>query len=202
MPYNDTNSEEYFEEIHSNTQSRWKRFLPLQLPYSLNLKMQSLGKVLEVGAGLGRNQRFLNSPVGVEHNLQSVQYCIDKGYDVYVPEDFEEKFKDHKGKNAIFDSLLISHVLEHIEYENQILTVSRYLPYLKESAKIMLITPQEVGYRATKSHITWTDFDRLEQIIFEASDEFKVVKKYSFPFSRSAGKFFMYNEFNVLAARK
>jgi hypothetical protein len=202
MSHNNTNSEEYFEEIHSNTQAKWKRFLPLQVPYKLNLKMQSLGKVLEIGAGLGRNQGFLNSAVGVEHNIQSVQYCINKGFDVYLPEVFDEKFKDRRGKNAIFDSLLISHVLEHIEYENQIPTVLRYLPYLKASAKIMLITPQEAGHHATKSHITWTDFDRLEQIIFEASHEFKIIRKYSFPFSRSVGKLFMYNEFNVVAARK
>ena len=201
MPLNNTNSEEYFEEIHSNTQARWKKFLPLQLPYKLNLQMQALGKVLEIGAGLGRNQGFLDSAVGVEHNVQSVEYCINKGFDVYLPEDFHEKFKDYRGKNAIFDSLLVSHVLEHIEYENQILTISKYLPYLKLSAKIMLVTPQEAGHHATQSHITWTDFDRLEQIIFDASNEFKIVKRYSFPFSRNAGKFFKYNEFNVVAAR-
>ena len=96
----------------------------------------------------------------------------------------------------------MSHVLEHIEYENQASTLERYLPYLKANSKIMLITPQEAGHHATQSHITWTDFARLEQIILEASNQFKVIQKYSFPFPRIMGKLFKYNEFNIVASKK
>jgi hypothetical protein len=201
MDYNNTNSEEYFEEIQANTQVGWKKLLPVQLPYTLNLKMQNLGKVLEIGAGLGRNQRVLKSSVGVEHNVLSVEYCRRKGFDVFLPEEFESNFKERRNQNAVFDSLLISHVLEHIEYENQVSTLARYLPYLKANAKIMLITPQEVGHHATKSHITWTDFHRLEQVIKEASREFEITRKYSFPFPRFVGRVFEYNEFVVVARR-
>ena len=202
MNLNSTNSEEYFEEIHGNTHVGWKKYLPVQLPYSINLKKQSLGKTLEIGAGLGRNLRVLDFAVGVEHNIRSVEYCRNNGFDVFLPEEFELKFRDCKGQEAVFDSLLMSHVLEHIEYENQASTLERYLPYLKVNSKIMLITPQEVGYHATQSHITWTDFARLEQIMLEVSNQFEIIKKYSFPFPRIMGKLFKYNEFIVVASKK
>jgi hypothetical protein len=202
MTSNNTNSEEYFREINGNTHVAWKKYIPVQFPYSMNLKKQSLGKVLEIGAGLGRNLRVLDFAVGVEHNIRSVEYCRKNGFDVFLPEEFELEFSDCKDQEAVFDSLLMSHVLEHIEYENQTSTLEQYLPYLKTNSKIMLITPQEAGYHATQSHITWTDFARLEQIILEASNQFEIIKKYSFPFPRIMGKLFKYNEFNVVASKK
>jgi SAM-dependent methyltransferase len=201
MSKNNTNSDAYFEELNSNSTKYWKKFLPLQLPYKHNLRRQSLGKVLEIGAGLGRNQAFLDDSVGVEHNPKSAQLCQSMGYRVLVPESFHHEFKAFTGPEAIFDSILMSHVLEHIEYENQVKVLNEYVPYLKPNGKIFLITPQEVGYKSTNSHITWTDFDRLEMILNLIDGEFKVTKSFSFPLPRRFGKVFKYNEFNVLASR-
>jgi SAM-dependent methyltransferase len=201
MSKNNTNSHPYFEELNANTTKLWKKFLPLQLPYKYNLRRQSLGKVLEIGAGLGRNQAFLNDSVGVEHNPRSAQFCQNIGYRVLVPASFHDEFNLFTGPDAVFDSILMSHVLEHIEYENQVKVLKEYIPYLKPSGKIFLITPQEVGHKSTNSHITWTDFNRLEMIINQLGGEFKVIKSFSFPLPRSFGKVFKYNEFNVLAIR-
>jgi SAM-dependent methyltransferase len=201
MSKNNTNSDAYFKELNSNSTKLWKKFLPLQLPYKYNLRRQSLGKVLEIGAGLGRNQAFLDDSVGVEHNPRSAQLCQSMGYRVLIPVNFHDEFKSLKGPEAIFDSILMSHVLEHIEYENQVNVLKEYIPYLKSNGKIFLITPQEVGHKSTDSHITWTDFDRLEIIINQIGSEFKVIKSFSFPFPRFFGKVFKYNEFNVLASR-
>ena len=201
MSKNNTNSSAYFEELNSNTTKLWKKFLPLQLPYKYNLRRQSLGKVLEIGAGLGRNQAFLNDSVGVEHNPRSVQLCQKMGYRVLFPASFHNEFKPFTGPEAVFDSILMSHVLEHIENENQVKVLKEYIPYLKPNGKIFLVTPQEVGYKSTSSHITWTDFARLEMIINQIGEEFKVVKSFSFPLPRIFGKVFKYNEFNVLASR-
>jgi SAM-dependent methyltransferase len=201
MSKNNTNSDAYFKELNSNSTKLWKKFLPLQLPYKYNLRRQSLGKVLEIGAGLGRNQAFLDDSVGVEHNPRSAQLCQSMGYRVLTPVNFHEEFKSLKGLEAVFDSILMSHVLEHIEYENQVNVLKEYIPFLKSNGKIFLITPQEVGHKSTDSHITWTDFDRLEMIINQIGSEFKIIKSFSFPFPRLFGKVFKYNEFNVLASR-
>jgi hypothetical protein len=201
MSKNNTGSHAYFEELSANTTKLWKKFLPLQLPYKYNLKRQDLGKVLEIGAGLGRNQAFLDDSVGVEHNPRSAQFCQGMGYRVLVPESFHSEFKSFVGSNAVFDSILMSHVLEHIEYENQVEVLKEYIPYLKSSGKIFLVTPQESGYKSTNSHITWTDFNRMEMIINQVGGDFKVEKSFSFPLPRCFGKVFKYNEFNVLACR-
>lgn len=201
MPKNNTDSNEYFEEIYSNTAKPWKKIIPVQLPYKYNLKRQNLGKVLEIGAGLGRNQGFLREAVGVEHNQFSVDYCRSKGFEVYLPKEFHSKFREYKYENAKFDSILMSHVLEHVEFENQVNILAEYLPYLKLNSKIMLITPQESGHKSTISHITWTDFNRISEILQESAPDYRIIKSFSFPLPRFAGKLFTYNEFNVIAER-
>lgn len=198
---NNTNSEDYFNEIHGNTHSILRKVLPTQLPYSYNLRRLKLGRVLEVGCGLGRNLKALDEgSIGVDHNPFSINFCRTRGLEVYETNEFLELANENKGFQ--FDTLLMSHVLEHIEFENQISVLTQYLAFLKPSSSILLITPQEAGHKSTDSHITWTDFDRLRVILKSAAPDWKIEKSFSFPFPRVVGPFFTFNEFNVLAKRK
>jgi len=198
---NNTNTEDYFNEIHGNTQSILRKIIPTQLPYSYNLKRLKLGRVLEVGCGLGRNLKALSTgSIGIDHNVLSVDFCKGRGLEVYETNEFLKMATGNK--DFQFDTLLMSHVLEHIEFENQISVLSKYLTFLKPNSNILLITPQEAGHKSTDSHITWTDFDRLRVILRTAAPDWKIDKNFSFPFPRVVGAFFTFNEFNVLAKRK
>ena len=199
---NNTESEEYFHEIEGNTNRFLRKLLPTNLPYSLNLKFNHLGRTLEIGSGLGRNLSVLpQGSIGFEHNVNSADYCRTKlGLEVLGKEQFQE-FKLNPSNLESFDSILISHVLEHVEAENQLALILESAPLLRTGGKLVLITPQERGYVSTDSHITWTDFDRLLELINSLPGEWGLLRKYSYPFPRLIGKIFTYNEFFVVAKK-
>jgi 2-polyprenyl-3-methyl-5-hydroxy-6-metoxy-1,4-benzoquinol methylase len=194
-PMNNTNSEFYHEELLNNTEKFWKKLIPVQVPYKLSLKHLKPGRTLEIGCGLGRNLKVLGgSSIGLDHNQMSVSYCQSKGLSAYTMEQFNEKGAG-LGVSGSFDSLLLSHVLEHVDLDDQVELIQSYTSYLKPNAKIILITPQEKGFHSTSSHITWTDFPRLIEIMNSAAPDFMLRKQYSFPFPRKFGTVFPYNEF-------
>jgi 2-polyprenyl-3-methyl-5-hydroxy-6-metoxy-1,4-benzoquinol methylase len=198
---NNTNSEFYHEELLNNTEKFWKKLIPVQLPYKLNLRHLKPGRTLEIGCGLGRNLKVLGgSSIGLDHNEMSVSYCKSNGLSAYTMAQFKDK-KAGLDVNGSFDSLLLSHVLEHVVLEDQVGLIQSYISYLKPNAKLILITPQEKGFHSTSSHITWTDFSRLIEIVRVAAPDFKIRKQYSFPFPRKFGKLFPYNEFVTLFER-
>jgi hypothetical protein len=77
--------------------------------------------------------------------------------------------------------------------------VRPYLRFLRPGGRLILITPQEAGYASDATHLTFLDLDALAALARGLGLE--VERRYSFPFPRSAGRAFRYNEF-VLVARK
>ena len=65
--------------------------------------------------------------------------------------------------------------------------------------RLILISPQEAGFRSDATHVELMDLVRLAKI----SDRlgFRPERAYSFPFPRWVGKLFTYNEF-VVVSRK
>ena len=98
-----------------------------------------------------------------------------------------------------FDSLLIAHVLEHMDRADDVQLIRDYLPYLKPGGQVCFITPQERGYASDATHVQFVDFEGSSSMAEEAG--LTVEKAYSFPFPRWAGKPFIYNEFIVVARK-
>jgi len=167
----------------------WKRIFNVQAPYRWNLRRLNPGRTLDVGCGIGRNLAHLSGlGVGVDPNPACVEQARAAGHDAYLPEDLPP---------GEFDSLLFAHVLEHVEDPTAL--VQSYLPRLRMGGKVILFTPQELGYASDDTHIHFLDLDSLRRIIEACS--LTVERSYSFPFPRWAGGAFRYNEF-VLTARK
>lgn len=168
-----------------------KRLLPTQAPYRWNLRRLNLGRVLDVGCGLGRN--LLNcgpDSVGVDHNAHSVAVCRERGLTAYTPEELAEAPGCGPGS---FDSLLCAHVLEHMDEPLAQDVLEQYLPLVKPGGSVVLITPQEAGYKTDATHVRFVDFDGLVRHAEKAG--LTVGRTYSFPFPRSVGTVFPYNEF-------
>ncbi|MFM9614805.1 methyltransferase type 11 [Streptomyces sp. V2] len=183
----DTRSSDYTSRLTRLETSGIKRFLPTQAPYRWNLRRLHLGRVLDVGCGLGRN--LLNcSPesVGVDHNPHSVATCRERGLTAYTPDELDEP-------PGSFDSLLCAHVLEHMDADLGVKILAEYLPLIKPGGKVVLITPQEAGYKTDATHVRFVDFTGLRDHAEAAG--VAVTRTYSFPFARPAGKVFPYNEF-------
>ncbi|QNE37343.1 class I SAM-dependent methyltransferase [Leifsonia shinshuensis] len=186
---------EYAARLRRLDQSRWRRVLNVQAPYRWNIRRLQLGRVLDVGCGLGRNLAHLgNDSVGVDHNAESIAIARERGLTAFTSAEFlSSGFAVH----GAFDSLLFAHVIEHVSREYAVGLVREYLPYLKPGGTVCFITPQERGYASDTTHVTFTDFTDLDRL--SRATGLVPVRHYSFPLPRAAGKAFLYNEFVFLA---
>ncbi len=187
----------YADRLRRKEAVWWKRLLDVQLPYRLHLRRLDLGFVLDVGCGLGRNLTNLEGTgVGVDPNADAVAICRERGLTAFTPDQLAGSEYATPGR---FDTLLISHVLEHLTPDAARGLIETYLPYIRPGGRAVFITPQEAGYRSDPTHIEFVDLARLDALATFTG--LTPVRAYSFPFPRPAGQVFKYNEF-VLIARK
>lgn len=192
----DTASEEYARRLVELQGRWWKRAVHVQAPYRWNLRRLRLGRVLDVGCGIGRNlAAFDGHGVGVDHNVACVRVARSLGMVAYEPGEFHSSADATKGS---YDSLLLAHVLEHLDEAQADNLLDEYIPYLRSGGRVVMITPQERGYDSDTSHVRFVDFDGLRRQA-ERSGLTKE-RSYSFPLPRRFGKVFIYNEFCYVAA--
>ncbi len=186
-----TESSDYTRRLARLETSGIKRLVPTQAPYRWNLQRLKLGRVLDIGCGLGRNLTNCDpGSVGVDHNPHSVEVCRERGLIAHTPDGLSAAADCGP---ASFDSLLCAHVLEHVDEESAVGLLEEYLPLVKPGGSVVLITPQEVGYRSDATHIRWMGFEELRGLADELG--IAVRRSYSFPFPRALGRAFRYNEF-------
>jgi SAM-dependent methyltransferase len=191
----DSLAPEYAERLKSRD-APWKRLLDVQAPYRWNLRRVEPGFVLDIGCGLGRNLGHLGGHgVGVDGNPDCVEAAKTAGFTAFGAEDFHQSPYAQPGR---FDSMLVSHVLEHMTFDQAAALLEGYLPYLKPGGQVILITPQEWGYRSDNTHVHFMDTAELRRLAERLA--LTPARSYSFPFPRWVGPLFRYNEF-VLVAR-
>lgn len=191
---------EYARRLQQLQQVRWKQILDVQRPYRWNLERLCSGRVLEVGCGIGRNLRNLRrltiTPVGVDTNPETVRVARQQGHNAYTLEDF---FGSDMSAPESYDTLLLSHVLEHVTFEDCAELLDAYLPLLVPGGRVVIECPQEAGYPLDPTHIRWVDFDEARR---QCEDKgLTVARQYSYPFPRWAGRVFVYNQFETLAVK-
>lgn len=175
----------------------WKRLIDVQAPYRWNLRRLQTGFTLEVGCGVGRNLLHLaGNGVGVDHNAYSVAIARSRGCEAFTPDEF---LASPFNRDARFDSLLLAHVVEHMTESAAIRLINAYLYALKPGGKLILIAPQEMGYRSDPTHVQFMDMAALERIVRAVGLE--PVKAFSFPFPRPVGHLFRYNEFVTISTK-
>jgi len=196
-PAADARDAAYAERLRAVSGARWKRVLDVQAPYRWHLRRLRLGRTLEVGCGIGRNLLHLRgSGVGVDPNAAAVAIARERGCAAYTPDEF---LTSPHARAGGFDSLLFAHVVEHMSFDAARALVAGHLGWLRAAGRVVLIAPQEAGWRSDPTHVEYMDFPKLERLLFDTGLEH--VRSYSFPFPRPFGRLFPHNEF-VVVGRK
>ncbi len=186
---------EYTQRLQDLSSRGWKRFVPN--PYAWKVRRLATGRVLDVGSGIGRCLDFVQPRgVGVDPNETAVDVCRDKGHEAYVPEEFATVYAD-RAHDRHFDTLLCSHVLEHLDEATGVELLTTYLPYLRPKARVILITPQERGQRSDATHVRFMDEAALTRLAEQCG--MTIEKISSFPLPRMFGRWFIYNETITIA---
>ena len=193
----DTSGAGYTARLETLESAGWKRLLDVQAPYRWNLRRLLGGRrVLDVGCGIGRNLRSLApGSVGVDHNTASVDVCRARGLRAFPTSEFwasPEAVPD-------YDGLLAAHLVEHLGRDDAREVLAPYLELLRPGARVVLICPQERGYRSDATHVRFHDHAELAELCHDLGLE--VARQLSFPFPRVAGRLFTYNEFVTVALR-
>ncbi len=150
---------EYTTRLEQETGKRWKRLLGVQTPYRLHIRRVIEGRVLDIGCGIGRNLQHLDGRgVGVDVNPYSIEVARKQGFKAYTVQEFESS---PDAAPESYDSLLIAHVLEHMTPAEASDLLAAYLPYLRSGGRVVIIVPQEAGFRFDATHVTFLDLGDL-----------------------------------------
>ena len=193
MNNRDTSEPWYTARLNRLGSKKWKLLLGTQRPFKAPITNLRLGKTLEIGCGVGRVLQWLPNSIGVDHNPTSIAAARARGLTVFTNEEF------HLSEFAIsksFDSILMAHFLEHMTEDERNTIMKEFRKYLIPGGRLVIICPQEAGFRSDSTHIEYLDFNSIEE--YGLRHDFVVELAKSNPFPRFFGKLFKYNEFFVV----
>ncbi len=125
-------------------------------------------KILDVGCGYGEKLIHIHNKnyniSGVEKNRHILDEMKSMGYNVFSIEEFEAK------KDIKYDLIIMSHIIEHFDYESLKAFMEYYLEFLKDGGDLMIFTP-------TLSKDFYVDFDHVKpyhpqgiKVLFDGSN--------------------------------
>jgi SAM-dependent methyltransferase len=172
----------------------WKRLVPN--PYRWHIRRRCPGRVLDVGCGIGRCLGFLEGRgVGVDPNEAAVATARDRGFEAYTPEEL-----DARADLDDFDTLLCSHVLEHLDRSTAIELLSTWLARLRPGGRVVLICPQARGQASDPTHVRLMDADALREVCSAAGIAVTSIR--SFPIPAWCGRLWVHNETVLVGSRR
>lgn len=119
-----------------------------------------------------------------------------RGLDALTVEEWERSARRVAGS---FDALLVAHMVEHMTEPEALAILADHLPYLRPGGRLLLVCPQESGYRSDPTHVRSTDDRALVSLARKMGLD--PGQWCSFPFPRAAGRAFRDIDFCLLATK-
>jgi|688.fasta_scaffold121894_2 2-polyprenyl-3-methyl-5-hydroxy-6-metoxy-1,4-benzoquinol methylase len=187
------------EYLAYQTQRSWVRKL-IRKVYLWQVRRHVVGNAIDFGCGAGEHlATFSKESIGLEVNKVTVDYCRQNGLNVewYNPEEDDYQLKQiPTGK---YQTLVISHVLEHLEKPEYILLKLMEACKQKGIERIFICLPCKAGFAHDKTHITFVTRAYIAQHQLEQTSHFSLTQWGYFPLNMQwVGDFFIYNELYLM----
>lgn len=145
----------YFEYLRNRSHLGLLYRLLLLYP---RLVRHVLGRVLDVGCGIGDFLAFRPGTVGVDVNPHAVEWCRRRGLDCRLMEADCLPFPD-----GDFDAVVLDNVLEHLAAPEPLLDeISRVLV---PGGRLLVGVPGERGYGCDPDHKVFYGEDDLRRVV-------------------------------------
>lgn len=191
--------DEKYTEYQLNRSILRKFIRKLYLRHAASL---CLGKTIDFGCGVGEHLNFLEAgSIGLEVNESTVKHCrsLNLPVSLYIPG--EDNYKLLNLPSDTYDTILISHVLEHLEDPDLILKALLDSGERLGVKRVVIIVPQEKGFASDITHRTYIDKNYLNSKNILNYKSWRVLRSGTFPIP-GLGKLFIYNEFFIVLSRE
>lgn len=159
------------------------------------------GPTVDFGCGVGELlSRLPHGSIGLEINPVSVEYCRSQGLDARVYDgDADQWSLGLLDAGEGLQSLVISHVLEHLEQPMD--TLARLLQACERLGidRVLVIVPGRRGYDSDATHRTFIELGMLSDPTVVADTDFTLAASGYFPGNlRTLGRLFPHHELQVV----
>ena len=168
--------------------------------YLRNLLTDVVGPTIDFGCGAGQIlERLPAGSIGFEANKHLVAVLAKRGLDarLYEPEIDQLNFKDIPVGQ--FNTLIMSHVLEHFDDAAQ--GLKKILDSCKRLAikRVIIVVPGKKGYSFDDTHLTFVDRAYIDASNLTHYNGFVASQFSYFPFNiAKIGDYFTFHEFKII----
>lgn len=193
-----------YDKAYTDYQTQRSGFRRLVRRLYMN-KAQSLltGRTLDLGCGVGDLLSQLPpGSLGLEYNRATVDHCQQRGLPVRWYDGQADGWQLTPAlASGPFQSLVISHVLEHFDHPALVLqALAEHSPNLGVS-QMLIIVPGSAGFASDPTHRTMIDLPWIQRVL-QTLPEWQLIHAAYFPFNHAAiGNHFTHNELQVLLER-
>jgi SAM-dependent methyltransferase len=171
--------------------------------YLRNVSKHCHGPVIDFGCGVGELlSRLPEGSLGLEINPATVEHCARSGLNVKLYDPQEDNYRlDGLPRNR-FNTLVISHVLEHLDNPERVLTALLNSAERLGLTQLIAIVPGIKGYASDTTHRTFIDPGFIRKHGLLSVSSWKLEHEEFFPFNTPlVGRVFTHNEYMMIFRR-
>ena len=170
--------------------------------YLDNVLREVEGSTIDLGCGAGQLLRRLPAgSLGLEVNAVLVDELKRDGLDVLHYDAVADDFQLTPVPQGRFQSLVISHVLEHFEDADKVMTKLLKSCRRLGVGRVVVVVPGETGYRSDATHKTFIDLAYVASHGLERVGGYALAKRHHFPIdAERVGRYFVFHELTLVFA--